>query len=475
MRLYDTMSRSIKPLHAEDGQRYRIYCCGPTVYGPAHIGNFRTFLVNDILRRVLEVAGLNPYYVRNITDVDDKTIHQSREAGISLEAFTTQWTESFHADCKTLNMISPDVEPKATAHIPEQISIIEKLISKGHAYEGADGSVYYKVDSFPQYGRLSRLDQRELRTQKATSGGSTNLADDYDRASVADFALWKSHKPEDGENGWASPWGRGRPGWHLECSAMSMKYLGETFDLHSGGEDLCFPHHENEIAQSEAATGKTFAHHWFHTVHLLVEGKKMSKSLGNFYILRDLQDEGWSPAVVRYALISAHYRQQLNFTKNGLRSAQSALHKIEKSIGRLLEITDRDTEDFEKMPIDFQALAIGQLYTAWAALEEDLNVPEATGAMFSRLHEIDRMELSKEKAETLLLELNTFFYALGINLFTEKTDTTEAPLSVKDLAEKRWKAKSEKDWAKADELRSQIEAEGWAVKDSREGYDLQKL
>lgn len=469
------MTRAVQPLQSADGRKYRLYCCGPTVYGPAHIGNFRTFLVNDILRRVLEVADLNPLYVRNITDVEDNTIRQSLEAGLSLEAFTSQWTNYFHEDCNTLNMLTPHEEPKATQHIEEQINLVGKLMEKGHAYQAADGSVYFKVDSYPPYGRLSRLDQRELRSQVSTSGGAPNLADNYDRSSVADFALWKSRKPEDGDNWWESPWGQGRPGWHLECSAMSMKYLGDSFDLHSGGEDLCFPHHENEIAQTEAVTGKTFAHHWFHTIHLLVDGKKMSKSAGNYFTLRDLLEEGWSPMVIRYALISAHYRQQLNFTKNGLHAAQSALQKMDKSVLRLLDIAERRKQDLEELPLDFPALMKGSFSGSWKALEEDLNVPEATGAMFSRLKEIDRSDLSMEQADTILLEIAALLYALGLKLFTAQPKPADVPEEVKLLAEQRWKAKNEKDWAAADTLRDRIKAEGWAVKDTRDGYDLEAL
>ncbi len=475
MRLYDTMTREIKNLRAEDGKRYRVYCCGPTVYGPAHIGNLRTFLIIDILRRMLEVAGLEPLYIRNITDVDDKTIGQSREEGLSLEVFTGKWTDYFHEDCQTLNMVTPDEEPKATQHIEEQIKLVEQLMDKGHAYQGPDGSVYFKVETFPSYGKLSRLDQRELRTQASTSGGGQNLADEYDRDSAADFALWKSRKPEDGDNFWESPWGQGRPGWHLECSAMSVKYLGQPFDLHSGGEDLCFPHHENEIAQSEAATGKPFARHWFHAVHLLVDGKKMSKSEGNFFTLRDLLEEGWSPMVIRYALISAHYRQQLNFTKNGLHAAQSALQKMEKSVARLLAITGRQEQDFEKLPMDFSALTEGGFSESWKALEEDLNVPEATGAMFSRLKETGHAGLSREQAGMTLREIQALLYALGLKLFTEKPKETKAPTEIKELAELRWKAKTEKDWARADALREQVKAQGWSIKDTRDGYELEAL
>lgn len=475
LQLYDTLTRTVKPLQAEDGNRYRFYCCGPTVYGPAHIGNFRTFVINDVLRRVLEIAGMNPLYVRNITDVEDKTIRQSQEEGVPLKSFTEKWTQHFHEDCATLNMISPDIEPRATEHIGEQIDLIEKLIAGGHAYKAQDGSVYYKVDSFEDYGKLSHLDREALQSQKTTSGGSANLADEYDRESIADFALWKAHKPEDGENYWPSPWGNGRPGWHLECSAMSMKYLGETFDLHSGGEDLCFPHHENEIAQSEAVTGKTFSRHWFHGVHLLVEGKKMSKSLGNFFTLRDLLEKRHSPMSIRYALLTAHYRQQLNFTFNGLHAAESALGKIEKSVAQLLATAGLDKAEFPSFQQAPFAEDWGHFAKAWNALCEDLNVPEALGAIFSGLNELDKSDISATETKAELKALGTLTYALGLNLFAQEKESAEIPDEIKALAEKRWEAKQAKDWAAADTLRDQLKAEGWEIKDRRDGYDLEAI
>ena len=271
-----------------DGQSVRFYGCGPTVYGPAHIGNFRTFVMQDVFRRVLETSGQQTFHVRNLTDVDDKTIRQSQEEGIKLQDFTANWTTRFQNDCELLNLMAPHIEPSAVGHIPEQITLIERLIEKDKAYQAKDGSVYFRVEAFAEYGRLSRLADREI----TTSAPVRETSDEYDRDSAADFALWKARRPEDGENFWNSPWGEGRPGWHIECSAICMKHLGESFDLHSGGVDLVFPHHENEIAQVEAVTCKTFARHWFHSAHLMVEGQKMSKSLGNLYTLSDLAEKG---------------------------------------------------------------------------------------------------------------------------------------------------------------------------------------
>ncbi|MDA7914582.1 cysteine--tRNA ligase, partial [Akkermansiaceae bacterium] len=266
-----------------DGKVFRFYCCGPTVYGPAHIGNFRTFVIQDVMRRVLELGGMKTKHVRNITDVDDKTIRDSVSAGMQLADFTAQWRDRFHADCVALNCLKPHIEPSAVEHIPEQVAMIEELLEKGHAYASEDGSVYFRITSFSEYGKLSRLDQRELDLGKTQNERANS--DEYEKDNIADFVLWKSRRDEDGDNYWSSPWGEGRPGWHLECSAMILKYLGRTFDLHSGGEDLVFPHHENELAQSKCSCGGEFARHWFHSTHLLVNGKKMSKSSGTLYTL----------------------------------------------------------------------------------------------------------------------------------------------------------------------------------------------
>lgn len=293
MILHDTLTRTERELSPSDGKTFRFYCCGPTVYGPAHIGNFRTFVLQDVFRRTLETGGTRTLHVRNLTDVDDKTIRDSQSAGKSLKDFTAFWTEKFHTDCKALALLPPHIEPSAIEHIPQQIAMISALVEKGHAYPSGDGSVYFKISSFPDYGKLSRLDTRELDLGK-TQNARAN-ADEYEKDSISDFVLWKARRDEDGENFWPSPWGDGRPGWHLECSAMIQEYLGESFDLHGGGEDLVFPHHENEIAQSQCACGGNFAAHWFHSTHLLVDGGKMSKSKGNLYTLEDLEEKASLP------------------------------------------------------------------------------------------------------------------------------------------------------------------------------------
>lgn len=479
VRLYDSLSRELRPLQATDGKRLRFYVCGPTVYGPAHIGNFITFVRFDVLYRLLRVAGHAPFYVRNITDVDDKTIRTSIAEGLSLRAFTEKWTEKFHADCDALGLLPPDVEPRATEHIAEQIQLVEDLIAKGFAYVGGDGSVYYKVGAFRAYGKLSHFDPEELQTQTTNSAGVTNQADEYDREAVADFALWKAHKAEDGENAWDSPWGRGRPGWHLECSAMSLKYLGSGFDLHGGGEDLCFPHHENEIAQSEAATGETFCHHWSHSVHLLVEGKKMSKSLGNFFTLDDLLAKGFTAREIRLAMLGGHYRQQFNFTLDAISAARSAIEKLEKGAQRLLEkagleATGKTLASLRASgapPADF-----GPFEQAWQAVRNDLNTPGMLGGLHRGLKWALKGDgPTPDEARAHLTAFAWLLEVLGLDLCTEVEDqsvSVEAPPEIQELAAERWEAKLARDWSRADELRDAIGDLGWQVLDRKDAYAL---
>ncbi|MEM1223093.1 MAG: cysteine--tRNA ligase [Verrucomicrobiota bacterium] len=475
VQLYDTHSRSLKTLRPRGDKPFRFYCCGPTVYGPAHIGNFRTFLIQDVLCRVLEVEGIKVKHVRNITDVDDKTIRHSMEQGLPLKDFTDKWKEKFQADCETLNMLPPEAEPSAVEHIPQQIELAEKLIQKGHAYPTEDGSVYFKVTSFDEYGSLSRLKQRNIKTQAKNSADELNDADEYDRESVTDFALWKSRKPEDGDNYWQSPWGEGRPGWHLECSAMvDSAFDREPIDLHGGGIDLCFPHHENEIAQSTCGYDHDFCYHWFHTAHLMVEGAKMSKSLGNLYTLDNLREKGFNPMAIRYTLISSGYRQQLNFTFDGLTASQSALTKLERCVMSLLAKTGEDQEAFvnyvsAKAPEDF-----GRLSKAWEALKNNLNTAACLGSIFGLVGSNPAATLHAEDARKTLNALGSLLYALGINLFTVEQKKIDAPSEVIQLAQARWDAKQSKDWTRADEFRDQIFALGWSVKDNKGGFDLEK-
>ncbi len=476
IRMYDTMSRELRSLRQGDARQFRFYVCGPTVYGPAHIGNFITFVRFDVLYRLLQLAGFNPFYVRNITDVDDKTIRNAIQANQPLGDFTGEWTRRFHEDCRLLNMLEPDVEPRATDHIAEQVEMVRTLVDKGYAYVGGDGSVYYRVKAFSDYGKLSHFDPEALQQQSTTSAGEANLADEYDRDAVADFALWKARKESDGPVYWDSPWGPGRPGWHLECSAMSRKYLGDNFDLHGGGEDLCFPHHENEIAQSEAATGSSFAAHWVHSVHLLVEGKKMSKSLGNFFVLSDLIEKGFHPAEIRLAMLGGHYRQQFNFTLSGLEAARSGLTKLENAVLVLLEQAGQSREHWIEYVRAEAPAEWGEFRNAWAAFRNDLNTPAVLGAIFNGLKRARSQSNDSEHAASALSAVGALVYGLGLELFTRSStepQESDAPPEIADLAQQRWMAKSRKDFSEADRLRDEIARKGWLVVDKPDGYALQ--
>lgn len=466
--IHNTLTRRKDELIPSEGA-FRMYCCGPTVYGPAHIGNFRTFIVQDALRRTLECAGLKVKHVRNITDVDDKTIRESRKLGVSLKEFTKKWEDKFHEDCAKLNMLPPTIEPRATEHIAEQLDMVSKLVENGHAYVSSDGSVYFKISSCPTYGKLAGLDRDNMATQATNSAGEANNADEYERENVSDFALWKGRKPEDGDNFWRSPWGEGRPGWHIECSAMSRKYLGDSFDLHGGGIDLCFPHHENEIAQSECATGHIpYVRYWFHSAHLMVEGQKMSKSLGNLYTLDDLIAKGYTSAQIRYALLSGHYRQQLNFTFKGLDDAKSALSKMRKSISAALERAAVTPAEFKKM-IKPGAEFAGTIFEgAWNALCDDFNVPRALGEIFGALS-----NLTGKKTD--LAALGALLYALGIDVFADAEESAaeiSLPPEIMEIAQKRWEAKKSKDFALADSLRKEAFEKGWLILDKKDGFSI---
>ncbi len=467
LNLYDTLQRGLREVQPATGDTLGFYCCGPTVYGPAHIGNFRTFVLQDVFRRVIELSGTPTRHVRNITDVDDKTIRDAQAADQTLEAFTSHWTGRFHDDCRKLNLLPPHVEPGAVEHIPHQIRMIESLVEKGHAYQGKDGSVYFRIESFPGYGRLSHLDKQDL-----VLGASAQDSDEYEKDSLADFALWKARKPEDGDNFWDSPWGPGRPGWHLECSAMSYEYLGAPFDLHSGGIDLCFPHHENEIAQSECACGQTMCHHWFHIVHLMVNGGKMSKREGNFYTLSDLEEHGFTPMDLRFVLVQSHYRQPLNFMardKQGNESFPSlqAAHQALKNLARGEESLRASLGAGE--PPDYEELSQirdrGRFEPAWEALLNDLNTAEALGQTFKALK-----EPSGNATDSDWRGLHVILAALGLVLPVE--ESAAVPANILDLAKQRWEAKLARDWATADRLRDEIQASGWVVKDAKDSYEV---
>lgn len=460
IRLHESLSRTLRELKpAQPDGIFRFYNCGPTVYAPAHIGNFRTFVINDVIRRLLELEfPAKVKHVRNLTDVDDKTIRRAQDEQRPLAAVTRQWTDKFHADCDALNCLRPHVEPTATSHIREQVDMIDVLMRKGNAYRAADGSVYFKVSSFGDYGKLSRVKERELQVGSALSHKS-QAADADEKEDATDFALWKAHKTGDGPNAWESPWGRGRPGWHIECSAMSKKHLGETLDLHTGGVDLLFPHHENEIAQSECCNGRLFSHHWYHSEHLLVDGRKMSKSLGNLYTLDDLRAKGFSPMALRYALLAGHPRKQLNFTLDGLHAAESALATLRAYRASLPE--DRG----QKSEVNNQSSEAGAFSAALAALHDDLNTPGALGAIFTIVN--------RKGGEADRASFDRIMFALGLDLTAQAAaPTADVPADIKALAEKRWAARTAKDWATADSLRQELLAKGWSMKDGKDAYTL---
>ncbi|MBM3864504.1 MAG: cysteine--tRNA ligase [Verrucomicrobia bacterium] len=450
LRLNDSLRREIRELRPShpDGI-FRFYNCGPTVYAPAHIGNFRTFVVNDVIRRLLELE-YGPgrvRHVRNLTDVDDRTITQSRKEGRPLAEITRHWTAIFHEDCTALNLLPPHAEPTATGYIREQVNMIEVLMEKGHAYRAADGSVYFRLATFPDYGRLSRIQERELQVTNA-------VADADHKDSVSDFALWKAYKPEeDGSVRWPGPRtaAAGRPGWHIECSAMSKALLGDTIDLHTGGVDLLFPHHENEIAQSECCNGVPYARHWYHSEHLLVEGTTMSKSKGNYHTLRDLVAKGHEAMAVRYALLMGHPRKQLNFTLDSLQAAASALRTLRAA---------RAAVPGAGGPIDVSAPVI-------AALTDDLNFPGALGALFTALKASALAELNAAGFDRAL-------FALGLDL-SARASAAAIPAAVTALAERRWAAKQARDFAAADALRAELNAAGWAMLDRKDGWSLEPI
>ena len=479
LKLFNTLSRSVQefaPLDPE-GKCVGLYCCGPTVYDFAHIGNWRTFVFADLVRRYLEFKGYAVRHVMNITDVEDKIIRRVRETGTPRREYTGKFEAAFLEDLKALNCRLPHVTPRATEHIPAIIALIEKLIARGIAYQAADGSVYFSIEKYRgcgcTYGQLVKLNFEEMRV------GERVQSDEYAKESVADFALWKARVPEDGDVFWPSPWGEGRPGWHIECSAMSMQVLGTSFDLHLGGEDLMFPHHEDEIAQSEGATGQPFVKHWMHGAFLLVEGKKMSKSLGNFFTLRDLLGKGFAAREVRYLLLTAHYRETFNFTLEGLQGARSALGRIDECVGKLRERAAGVPSADPKSPVDgsqpCRQDADSTLAAAFtAALDEDLNISAGWAAVFDWVREMNRQlaenRLSPAQAAAALTVWERVDSVLGIGASVE----TGAPADIQALADERAAAKKAKDFKRADTIRNELKAKGWVIEDTPKGPRLKK-
>jgi len=377
--LFNTLTRKKEKFKPLTDSEVKIYTCGPTVYDYAHIGNFRAFIFEDLLKRWLVYRGFKVTHIMNLTDIDDKTIKGSQKQGIPLNKFTEFYVEAFFEDIKKLNIQAADKYPKATEHIPEMVALIKTLMTKGVAYKGEDDSIYFSVNKFSEYGKLSKIKVGELKT------GARVSQDEYAKEEARDFALWKAWTPEDGEVFWETELGKGRPGWHIECSAMSTKYLGATFDIHCGGIDNMFPHHENEIAQSEAATDKKFVNYWMHNEHLQVEGKKMAKRLGNFYTLRDLLSKGYDPIAIRYLLMSTHYRQQFNFTFEGLESAKNAVDRLRNFMRRLKETREQENQGKVTKFVDKLEEDFGN------AMDDDLNIGIALAALFDFVREINNL------------------------------------------------------------------------------------
>ncbi len=464
IRFFNTYSRELETFQPldRDGKQVKMYTCGPTVYNHAHIGNFRAYLFEDLLQRHLEARGYHVQRVMNLTDVDDKTIRGSRAAGLPLAAFTQQYKDAFFDDLKTLRIKPAQAFPSATdpANIERMIDMIAHLLEHGHAYRAEDGSIYFRLKTFPAYGRLAHLNLDELRP----TGRIQN--DEYDKESVGDFALWKAWSEADGDVAWESPWGKGRPGWHIECSAMATGLLGPEIDLHCGGVDNIFPHHEAEIAQSECCTGLQFVRYWLHCAHLMVEGQKMSKSAGNFYVLRDLVEKGWTGREVRYTLLSVNYRLPLNFTFDGLAAARSALSRIDAWVARLTEHAG-DATAAPAFPLATQSKFED-------ALDDDLNISGALGHFYDTLRESNRLldqgAMTPADARALLEWWQRVDSVLAFGLDEEES----VPGAVNDLVAARDAARVAKNWGESDRLRGEIEALGWNVKDTKQGAKLSR-
>lgn len=468
LKLYNSETRQKEVLKPLEKDHVRMYTCGPTVYNFAHIGNFRTYIFEDILRRTIKFFGFKITHVMNLTDVDDKTIKGAIANQVTLDAFTKTYKDAFFEDLKTLNIEPAEKYPAATEYIPEMIQMIQTLIDKGIAYKGGDGSIYYEIAKFKRYGCLSHFKLEDLQ-----AGASERIAsDEYDKEHVADFVLWKKYDPErDGNIFWESPFGPGRPGWHLECSAMAMQLLGETIDIHVGGIDNMFPHHENEIAQSEACSGKAFVKLWMHSEHLIVDSKKMSKSLGNFYTLRDLTSKGYTGVQVRYMLMHAHYKSQLNFTFAGLEGVKGSLQRLNDFIERMREIQTPGLFGRTR-PI------LEETYKRFAtSLADDLNISAALAAVFDMVREInflsDANQVGKEDADEVVAFLHRLDEVLGVLSFEKPED--EIPQDLQDAFEKRLLARKDKQWALADQLRDYITSRGYMIEDTPSGARLKKI
>ena len=459
LKLTNTLTGKPEVFEPLDGQTVRMYACGPTVYNFVHIGNLRTYVFEDILRRHL-LSKWKLKHVMNITDIDDKIIHRSIETGQDIKSYTAPYTQAFFEDCAKLRIEKPDLITPATDYIPEMIDLVNRLLSEGYAYREGD-SIYYRISRFSNYGRLSKLDKRDLKI------GARIDADEYEKEEPRDFVLWKAPK-DPREPRWQAPFGEGRPGWHLECSAMAMTHLGETLDIHCGGVDNIFPHHENEIAQSEAATGRPFVHFWIHGEHLLVDGEKMAKSKGNFFTLRDLLDKGYDPLTIRYLLVSVRYRKQLNFTLEGLKDAQAALARIKEFLFRL---------NTAKLKPGSNPDVAAQLASARAefedSLDDDLNTSGALGAIFVFIKEANTALSEDRLQEDNRAEITEWFKVIDDRLAI--IPRMEHPLldreaeEIEELVRQRNEARKSRNFALSDRIKQELLDRGVVIEDTREG------
>lgn len=459
LRLFNTLSRQLEDFQPIEAGKVRMYICGPTVWNFAHIGNFRTFTFGDVLRRYLKFKGYELTHVFNLTDIDDRIINEATARNISIDEFTAPYIQYFWEDFDALGLERPEVTPRATHHIAEMIDIISSLLANGHAYE-SDGSIYYRITAFPEYGKLSKISFSGNR-----DGGSERIdTDKYDKEDARDFALWKLVS-DDEPTGWDAPFGRGRPGWHIECSAMAMKYLGETFDLHAGGMDLQFPHHENEIAQSEGATGKLFAKYWVHSEFLKIDDVTMSKSKGNFFTFRDLKEQGYSPLAIRYLLLSVPYRKQLNFTFEGLQGAESTIERLRnfRSLVKASQVLDQAEDDAREAAM--KALAIFE-----TAMDDDLNTAAALAVVHDMVREVNILmaagPLAPAGRDAVLDAISKFDSVLGI--FGPEDDKI-LDEEIEALIAERTAARQNRDFARSDEIRDLLIEKGIILEDTKDG------
>jgi cysteinyl-tRNA synthetase len=459
LRFFNTLSRTLEDFVPLEPGLVRMYTCGPTVYGFAHIGNFRTFMFEDILRRYLKYRGYKVLHIMNLTDVDDKTIRDSKAEGTPLAEYTARYKKAFFEDLDSLYLERAEFYPEATTHIPEMVVLIQKLLDKGIAYRSGN-DIYFSITKFPNYGKLAHMDLESLQ-----AGASQRTAsDEYEKEQVSDFALWKGWDETDGDVFWETEIGKGRPGWHIECSAMSTKYLGEQFDIHTGGVDNMFPHHENEIAQSEAANGKKFVNYWLHAAHLIVEGRKMAKSFGNFFTVRDLLAKGYPAVAIRYLLLSTHYRASLNFTFDGLEGAKSAIQRL-RDFYENVRISGKDGVASGKVE-EYINRAKSQFAEG---LDDDLNISPALAAIFDFVRDVNRLiadeGISKNDAQKVIAAMNGFDTVLAIL----KQEKVSLDAEVEALIKERNDSRKARNFKRSDEIRDQLQAMGIVLEDSPQG------